>query len=184
MIIVESHIAKKYASAFLNVYEKKCDDSCMKALLNFSNFLHINHMYLATLNIPSLSIEKKKSIIDSVSKKLLLPESIKTLTLLLLKDKRVDLLDEVLKKIIFLHKQRVSEHSFVVSSSHDLTSEEKESVITFIKSQISNSVKTSFTIDKSLISGIKIEGNTFRWERSIAKELRNIEQKLSRQEEL
>jgi len=184
MIITESKIAKKYASAFLNVYGKHFSPSLVEKLGAFKNFVTTNHLYQTTLNIPSLPKKTKKLIIDHVSTKLSLPDFVTLLVVLLLKDKRIDLLGEILKKILFLHDQRESKHHFVVASSHELSEQERNKVISFIKLQIENKVKTSFAIDKSLISGIRITGNTLRWERSIAKQLRDTEQKLLCREEL
>lgn len=91
------------------------------------------------------------------------------------------MLDEVIKKILFLHRQQEKKYHFVVSSSHELSREERQRIEEFIMAQIENHISTTFVVDKSLISGIRIKGKRFLWERSIAKQLRNIKQKLSRE---
>ena len=184
MIVLESKLAKKYALAFLNVYAQKCTPDYMKRIAAYADFVTKNTMFQATLNIPSLSKKTKELIIEHVKQKVQMPKSIQKLTHLLLKEKRIDLLAGILKKILFIHKQREQKHHFTVSSSHELTAKEQEIVTNLIKKQVLNHVSTSFTLDTSLISGIRIEGNTLKWERSITKQLRSIEQKIVRQEEL
>lgn len=184
MIIAVGKIVKRYAVAFLNLHIEKFTPAYLEKITSFATFVTIHKVFQATLNIPSLSTDKKKHIVEQTLAKLDQPESITPLVLLLLKDKRIDLLGAVLRQIMFLYKQRENKYHFTVSSSHELTAQEQQAVTNFIKTQVPNHVTTDFVIDQTLISGIKIEGNDHRWERSIAKQLRSIEQKILRQEEL
>lgn len=189
MIVVESKIAKRYATAFLRVTETQ--PALMETLGAFLHFLKTHSIFLATLNVPSISLEKKIEVIEKVleKQKLIQVPACKKLILLLLKDKRIDLLEEVLKKIIALYKQWEKKHHFTVTTSHSLEEEEEVTVLNFIQEQLTlkglspKDVTANFVVDPSLISGIRIAGNTFLWERSIAKQLRTLEQKILRQEE-
>lgn len=184
MIVLESQLAKKYAVAFLNVHAEDCFPEHEAGLIKFEQFVSTQKIFQATLSLPSLSLEKKEEIINQVAQKLQLPPCIERLPLILLKHKRLDLLNSILKKIMLLYKQREKQHHFHVSTSHELATEEKEAVIKFIKTFVKNNVATSFDIDKMLISGIRIKGTKFLWERSIAKQLRDIERTILRREEL
>lgn len=184
MIVSESKLAKKYATAFLNVCKKEGHTVHTEILSTFANFVTSNKVFQATLSLPSLSYDKKTEIIELVTKKLQLSSSLKKLIFLLLKDKRIDLLGIVLRKILLLHRQQQQKHHFHVSTSHKISDSEKEAILNFIKTLVSNKVTASFDVDITLLSGIKIKGNTFLWERSIAKQLRKIEQKILRREEL
>jgi ATP synthase F1 delta subunit len=181
VIVLESKIAKKYAIAFLHVYHKECTPAYMETLFSFSSFLEKNNIFQATLAIPSLKNNIKTELIGLVAKKLQLSPGTKTLITLLLKSNRIDLLNEVVKKILFLYRQREKKYRFIVTISHSLNNQEKEIILSFISLHVKNHIHASFVVDKSLISGIKIEGNTLLWERSIAKQLRNIELAFTRQ---
>jgi F-type H+-transporting ATPase subunit delta len=183
MIVLESKLARKYATAFLNVNKDECTPEYIDTLITFSSFISKNRLLQATLNLPSLPIEKKIEIVDSVAKKLYLSQGIKDLIFLLLKGNRVDLLVATIKQILSLYREKEKKYYFMVTTSHELHEAEKEQVISFIKKNVKNHITASFVVDKSLISGIKIEGNTLLWERSIARQLRKIEQRLLRQEE-
>ena len=182
MIVLESQLAKKYASAFLNVCEKENHEVHLEIVSTFYDFITSNKVFQAILNLPSISIEKKHAIIEHVSQKLYLCKNINRLVFLLLEDKRIDMLGEILKKIILLRKQKLKEHHFFVSVSHEVTEKEKNQILKFIKSLVDTEVTASFIVDVSLIGGIKIKGNTFLWERSIEKQLREIEQTILRRE--
>jgi ATP synthase F1 delta subunit len=178
MIVLESKIAKKYAIAFINVYKNECSPEYTDTLKKFSNFIDRDRIFQATLAVPSLSKKMKKTLVEHVSEKQNLSKGTERLIFLLLKDKRIDLLNEVIKKILFLCQQREKKYHFNVTTSHELSSDEQEKVLSFIKSKITNRVTASFKINKSLISGIKIESRTFFWERSIESQLKNIGKKL------
>ena len=180
MIVLESKIAKKYAIAFLHVYSKECTPAYMETLFTFSSFLEKNKIFQATLAIPSLKKSVKSELIELVSEKLQLSNGTKKLIVLLLKSKRIDLLNEIIKKILFLYQRREKKYQFAVTTSHPLNEQEEKVVLSFISSQVTNHIHASFAVDKSLISGIKIEGKTLLWERSIAKQLRNAERALTR----
>jgi ATP synthase F1 delta subunit len=182
MIVLESQLAKKYAIAFLNVCDKESHVVHLEVISAFYDFTTSNKVFQAILNLPSLPMEKKHKIIKHVSEKLYLCQNIKKLVFLLLKDKRIDMLDEILKKIILFRKQKLKKYHFSVSVSHKVTEDEKNKIIKFITSLVNTEITTSFIVDVSLIGGIKIKGNTFLWERSIAKQLREIEQKILRRE--
>jgi ATP synthase F1 delta subunit len=152
----------------------------METLFTFSSFLEKNKIFQATLAIPSLKKGLKKELVELTAQKLQLSPGIKKLTFLLLQSKRIELLNEVIKQILFLYRQKEKKYYFTVTTSHPLNNSEEQMVLTFISSQIENHVHASFVVDKSLISGMKIEGNTFMWERSIAKQLRNIEKNIIR----
>ena len=180
MMVLESTLAKKYAVAFFRIYRP--DEPHMKALTTLRNYLSSNKVFKAILNLPSLSRKEKEKIVDHVAAKLQLPKCIIKLIKVLLQHKRIELIDEVVNKVFFLHKKRERKFHFAVSTSHELTPAEQEAVTSFIKTLVPNHIVTTFTIDPTLISGIKIKSDTLLLERSIAKQLRNIEKNLVRQD--
>ncbi|MBU1007954.1 ATP synthase F1 subunit delta [Candidatus Dependentiae bacterium] len=184
MIIATGKITKRYAVAFLNVNLEKFTPAYIEGITSFASFISTNKLFQATLDIPSLPFKTKKFIVERTLENQNQPPSISKLVFLLLKDKRIDILSAVLKQIVFLYKRRENKYHFTVTTSHELTNQEQQAVTNFIKKQIPNHITTEFIIDTTLISGIRIEGDDYKWERSIAKKLHSIEQKILRQEEL
>lgn len=184
MLIVKDIIAKKYALAFLHVYKAECDNLYIEKLAIFTKFISSSKIFQAILSRPSLPITKKKQIVELMAEKLGLRPCTKKLVLLLLKEKRIELLVDICKKILLLYKKQQNVEHFEITSSHKLLTEEEKIITEFIASQVSIKINANFTVDTSLISGIKIKSDTFIWERSINKQLQKIEQKLLRREEL
>jgi len=181
MIVLESKLAKKYAVAFLNTFcdatdeKKRCSLNDIDSLHKLHTFISGDKIFQAVLSLPSLTTDQKQKIIVHVADTLHLEQCATRLMMLLLKDKRIDLLDEILKKIFFLQKKRAQKYHFDVTTSHELTPDEQQAVTNFIKTLVPNHITATFTIDTNLISGIKIKGDTLLLERSIAKQLRFIE---------
>jgi ATP synthase F1 delta subunit len=121
--------------------------------------------------MPSISISEKKKICDLLLRECNAEDSLYNLIYKLIEDGRVEIIVEVLKSLLFEYNKRHGLESFTVSSSHELTVEQKETLITFIKSMTSSTPEVAFSIDQSLIVGLRIQSDCSLWERSIKKEL-------------
>ena len=189
MIVLESKLAKIYAVAFLNLSCRQgldndlCSPPCVASIKRLYFFVTQHRIFQAVLNLPSLPTKQKKEIILQVATKLQVQRGIENVMLLLLKHKRIDLLGDVLKKIVFLHEERANKRHFFVTTSHDLSSDEQKEILELIDSLVPEHASASFAIDTSLISGIKIKGHGLLLERSIAKQLRKLEHSVLQQEE-
>mgnify|MGYP006413565891 CR=1 FL=1 len=178
----ESIIAKKYAIAFLNTYEEKLTIDCFKTFKIFSKFLKANPLFIAALSVPSIPIERKHDFLIKTLDNLHVHKYLQKLVFLLLKENRIELLGKVLKNVSIQYKKRNGIIKFYVSSSHELDEKEKIAIKSFVKKNMGEHSKTSFLIDKNLISGLRMKSSIFLWERSIDKRLRTMKQSLLRQD--
>jgi len=182
MLIEKSNTIKKFATAFINNYEKEINKDYIDKIENLIGCLKENKILLAIISRPSLSEEKKDEIIDSISKKLPISTQIKKLIYVLIHKSKTDLLIGILKKIILIHKQKTGIQKFLISTSHELDEPQKNKVAKFLESKIGNAIEISFRIDKSLISGIKIKSPTILLEHSVSKKIREFKKILLREE--
>lgn len=174
-------ISKKYAEAFLNIFSGQVSDKNLEKWIKLELFLKRNKLFYVYLRIPTISnFEKQKSLLKICSS-LNLEKPIKKIMFLLLHSGRIEILDRVLNKIIFLYRHRQGIISFKVTTSCDITHDEKEKIIDFIKSISGSGVLAEFTKDKNLIAGLRIQSLTVLWERSIAKQLRNVKRSVFKQ---
>jgi len=174
-------IAKKYAVAFLNLYINEVTDVHLDKIIKLEDFLKKSKMFYIYLHIPSISIFIKQKALNRIAEKLELPRIIKRLMFVLLDQGRLEILDDILKQIIICYRRMKNIKLFNVYSSHSITEEEKKSVIRFIKSATNVGVIANFNVDKKLISGLRIQSYTFLWERSIAKQLRDVKRFIFKQ---
>ncbi|MFH1461332.1 MAG: ATP synthase F1 subunit delta [bacterium] len=181
MVVETSLISKKYAAAFLNVFSDQISSKNLDKWLDLANFLKKNKLFYVYLRIPSISYLTKQKALFKVATELKLEKPIIRMIFLLLDHSRIEILDQVLSKIILLYRRKINTKLFKVTSSHDLTNEEKEKIIKFIESINIGGVLVDFEKDEKLIIGIRIQSITFLWERSIAKQLRSVKRSIFKQ---
>lgn len=181
MLMEESLISKRYASAFLNVFSNDISQENLEKWVHLENFLKRNKQFYIYLRIPSISYFTKQKAILKITKKLRLKKPIIKMIFLLLDHGRIEILDTVLNKIILLYRQKINIQLFKITSSHDLTEKEKNKIIKFTKNISGKEILADFQKDKKLIIGLRIQSLTFLWERSISKQLRNIKRSIFKQ---
>lgn len=171
MDISAHYIAKKYAKAFLKLYNSHLDERQITYAEEFISFLtsHKRALFYASF-IPQS--EEIKNIFSKYFKEFKLLEIWLKLIDILQNHKRLDLLPLVFNNIIKFYNQNQKIYSITVASSIPLTENGKIPIINFLKEKIGSKVKINFIVDKSLIAGIKIYNDTLRWEYSIAKQIK------------
>lgn len=65
-------------------------------------------------------------------------------------------------------------HSITVASSCELLDEQRKSIESFIARHVSGKKSYTYTVDPSLIAGVRIYSDTILWEVSIEKQLRDL----------
>jgi len=184
MFVSSNIIAKTYATAFVNVYFDDLSDDYINRLSKLAIFLKSNKQPYIYLRIPKIPQEVKIKALNKVAQAFNLEEGIKKLMYALLETDRIEILDKVLNQIKIVYQRQAGVELFEVISSHSLSDEEKEKVLIFIKANSKYKVKAKFIVDKKLIVGLRIKSNSFLWERSIVKQLRDIKQFMFNQAEL
>lgn len=165
---------KKYAQAFLNLYNDQLSAAVIGNLVACENFLTTHKNAGAYLSLSSIALEKKTALLKEICASFNLPTAFDKLSHVLLKNGHIEVLPKVLQKIISGNRLQKNIINFTVSLSHALGDQEKKSLVSFIKKNVSQEIMVDFIIDPSLICGIKIKSNTLLWERSIAKQLKTI----------
>lgn len=174
-------LAKKYACAFLNLYHTQLSDWYFDNLMSLGVFLKNNSWIFVYLSIPTVDYEIKQKVIHRVGESLQFCHHTSILINTLLKHNRIELLGSVIKQIQIRNRTQKNIEVFTVKTSHDLDDEQKNSIIDFIKKITSSHITVQFLQDPSLIVGLKIQSDVHRWERSVARQLRDIEQNILRQ---
>lgn len=168
--------ARTYARAFLNAHHKTFQAEDLAVLKNLLDFFEINTNLYMALQIPSISMFLKKQAIATIKQELLLPDSLELLMDLLLAKGQISALKDILNAIVREYEQRHQIINFRVTTSHELSKDDKETVNAFIKDHVVGVLSVNFDIDSSLVVGIRIESTMRLWERSIRKQLSRIEQ--------
>ena len=174
-------IANKYAISFLNLFFFQISDELIEKLIKLEKFLKKNRLFYIYLRIPSLSYLIKQKALNRLCHAFELDKPIARLIFLLLDQGRIEILDKVLGKIVVFYRRRKNIELFNVISSHPLSDDEKMKVTKFIKHVSSGEILANFIEDKNLIAGLRIQSSSFLWERSIAKQLRDVKRFIFKQ---
>ncbi|MCF7799747.1 ATP synthase F1 subunit delta [Candidatus Babeliales bacterium] len=174
MQVEASIIAKRYATAFLNLYINELTENDVLTISKLANFLMENRQFYVYLSIPSISYLIKQKALNRVAQELNLNKSLKKLMFVVLDHGRIDILDKILKQIDSCYKIIKNIEMFTVTSSHEITESEKNKILEFIKKETKATVEAKFLIDKNLICGFRIKSYKFLWERSISKQLQDV----------
>ena len=162
--MVNRLIARKYERAFLNHFDyKDCTREFIFTLDSVVKFMKKNKIKFSGLRM--------NSYFNFFSELEIKKDSFILLLKLLERDKRLKHLPEVLESIRDLCLDYMKVLFCTIFSSHDLDSDEKEIMSKFIERKTGKTVFYRHVIDKSLIAGIRVVGDNFVWEDSVAKGL-------------
>ncbi len=166
--------ARRYAHAFLNCYQQHLSPRYIAQFTSLAHFLQKNRWTYACLTISKVNDETRRAAIEKICQITDCPEYIEKLIYLLLSHKKIILLDSILYQIEQLYNVRIKKELFTVTTAHPLEEIEKKAITEHLQKKVSSNSVAQFTVDASLINGIKIQSPTLLWEHSVKKILRSI----------
>jgi ATP synthase F1 delta subunit len=168
-------VSKKYALAFLNLFGSRLSPVDIEHIDQAMRFLFEHQQVLGLLKISGISNEDKRRVLYKFAQKYKLPALFNHVIDLLVEHKRAFILPHVLEMIIFVFQQREGIDTFKISSSHPLEKEVIAILEHFLQQKTGQRIRSSYTIDESLIAGIRMQSSTFLWEYSVAQQLRELQ---------
>ncbi|KKQ32621.1 MAG: ATP synthase subunit delta [candidate division TM6 bacterium GW2011_GWF2_37_49] len=177
MITKLDKVASKYAKAYLNVYLAEMTEEACANFLTMTNFLRLNKKFYAYLSIPHLPFEEKQKFIDKLVEVFKLTKNHHKLIMLLLINRKFEILELVVQKIVNLFHMHKGIIKLQVYTSHEINEKQKQLIFNFIKNTLQMNAIIDFSVAAKLICGIKIKGATFVWEKSVTKYLNDIKKK-------
>ena len=164
-------LAMRYAKAFDCI--AKNTEEAARNLASFESVLKKLQGISAYLANPTINIKVKEDLIEKS-----LPDSIaRTLLIVLIKEKRFNLADEIVKQLNILLDLRRGIKRAQVTSAAILDDKTKTQIQTALENYFKTELTLGFKEDKSLISGLKIKVGDFYIEdssRSRLSELENV----------
>lgn len=167
-------IAKKYAEAFVTLYLKDISADYLNKISALGSFFKRNRYAYVYLRIPTIPRKVKNKALERIAAFFDLQVKMKRLMYVLLDDDRISILDRVIKFIEIVYRKKKGIEVFKAISSHPLSKEERDNVCLFIKNNTKNKILAKFLVDPKLIIGLRIQSNSFLWERSVEKQLNDI----------
>lgn len=175
MIIAHAIIAKKYAQAFLNVFDKKITYEDFKQFSVIVDFFSHNKRLLSLLSWPLIDTQLKIKALQEVLKAFKLNKSCyHELIELLVSHKRAFLILKVFEQLCLQYKIRHNIMEFSIKSSHSLEKEDLDVLAQFLVNLTTKDIIYNYVIEKKLIAGIRLQSDVLLWECSVNKQLNHI----------
>jgi ATP synthase F1 delta subunit len=175
MVIVDEMMARKYAVAFCNVYGDQLTHDFIHHLRAFASVIALRRGILVYLMLKTLSHDQKEAMIERLMQHYSLSIPFRHLVVMLYRHRRLALLSLIIRKITKIYWKRHSVELVTVTTSHALQDEQKRRIVAFVQqcAQV-KAIKADFSVVPDLISGIRIKGDAWIWERSIRAVLRDV----------
>ncbi len=167
-------LARRYATAYIQVFDEQLTQKDFDALRSAQQFFSIHKQSLYFLSLPTIADKQKLQVIGKVFRHLDLPTSCMRLMTLLVAQKRASLWYDILIYIVKLYQQRHNMMDVHVESAPELDKQQLEVIEQFLADETGNDIMITYRVDPALIAGIRARSDTVLWEYSIAKKLRAI----------
>ena len=103
-----------------------------------------------------------------------LPHQCSSLFLVLIKHNRSFYIPDVLLYVAQLYKKREGLLDFLIQSAHELTEQNKQVCKRFLATMTGKTIMCRSVVDKTLIAGLRLQSDEYRWEYSVRKQLESL----------
>ena len=168
--------AERYALALFELASESSElETIEKKIKSLLEICRGNFDFLTFLKNPTYKIESQQKIFKDISNIMNLNSTLKNFLQFIIIKRRIYFLDKILEKFIKLNaKKGIIEATLI--SSKALSNDEKNKISDQISKSIRSNVNFSFSIDKSLISGVRIQVGSLMVENSVSNKLKRIKQ--------
>jgi F-type H+-transporting ATPase subunit delta len=175
MLLYQSSLAKKYARAFLSIAQDSITLATIDNMKSLAHYLKEHRETLFYLKLSSINDDIKQEVLKRLYARFELSSMLEGLTHLLAMHKRFFLLPSILEQIVKLYCEEKSIAEYKISSVVPLTESQKNSLHAFIGRKTGTTPLLTYTLDPTLLAGIRVQGDLIVWEHSLRKQLRAIE---------
>ena len=175
-----SLVAKRYAQAILNVYGSEFVFEDVAAMRDIRSYLQSHRRIVFLLRLAVVPDEVKERGLCMLCERFKVSVPCRKLVGLLRAHRRLQLFPAVLEYLERLYLERKRIVPIAVSSASALSESDQKVIEQFFAQQLGVSVVGEYQIDQSLIAGLRVQSQYYLWERSVAKQLRDVCSALSR----
>lgn len=165
-------LCRRYATAFLNIYNDELTLKDCEKIKKAENFLRHHRVILTFFDLPDLKLDRHACMIDLLIERLNLPKVVKPLLLLLDKKRHIWLLPEGLAILETLFFERRNMLAFNIESYPVLSEKQLEDIKGFLRKKTGKEIVSYVKENEKLIAGVRAQSRILLWEYSIAKKLR------------
>ena len=174
-----SETSGRYASAIFEVAEEAKEFDQTEKDLRSILILYNSNKYLSDfIKNPTQNIKSQESLILKISEVMGLSKNLKNFLLLLVKKRRIFFIDNIIKRFLELVSKRKGMVKASLVSSKKLLENEILDISNEISKSIKSQVELKYSIDKSLISGIKLQVGSLLVDSSLKNKIKKLKMQM------
>jgi len=171
--------SERYALALFELASEKSElEDIEKFIVFLLEICTRNSEFANFLKNPTNQIDVQKKVFIEISKILKLNKTLSNFLQLIIDRRRIYFLDKILEKFIKLSSKRKGKIDAVLISSKELSKDERNNINQEISSAIKSNIDFTYKIDKTLISGVKIQVGSLLIDTSVSNKLKKIKQSM------
>ncbi|MGC2310924.1 MAG: ATP synthase F1 subunit delta [Candidatus Babeliaceae bacterium] len=167
-------IARRYAQAFLNSFNKNIPHELVEKLNHLFLFLNQHKDALSYLKLSCVPSKIKKEMLEQVCEQYGLKDFLHPLITVLAEHKRLWLFVSVIQILRALYKEFLGIIEWSIRSFPVLTEPELQHIVQFIEQKTEKKAHYTYTSDEELIAGVRIQSDSYVWEHSVQQILRSL----------
>jgi len=167
-------ISKKYALAYIQVFDEFLDETILDKFKVAYEFLSKNTNMLFLLSSYDLAQEEKQKIATTFVHFFSFHQSMHKLINLLLEKKHICFLAEILRDAYCCYKKNKNIEDLVITSSSIISQKDQEELKQFFMNLSDKKYRVTLKQNADLIAGIRMQSDTFLWEYSVAKKMKKL----------
>ena len=169
--------SERYARALFEVVKESSElDKAEDSLKAFLEIYDSSPEFINFLKNPTQSIENQLKAINIISKELDLSKNLSNFLSLLVEKRRIFFVKKIIKDFLMLCSQNRSEVKASLISSKSLSKEELNDITSQFSDSIGSKIKFDYSVDESLIGGIKVQLGSLMLDTSIKNKLKKYKQ--------
>ena len=126
------------------------------------------------LKNPTNQIQIQSKVFEEISKIMEFKKTLSNFIQLIINKRRIYFLDKILEKFIKLSSKKKGKVSAILTSSKELSQDERKKLNQDISKAIKSNIDFIFKTDKNLISGVKIQIGSLLIDTSVSNKLKRI----------
>ena len=169
--------SERYARALFEVASESAElDKIENSLIEFLSIYDTTPELVSFIKNPTHSNKSQIEAISIISKKLNFSKNLKNFLSLLVEKKRIFFVEKIANFFLKLCSQKRGEVKASLISSKNLSKEELHEISSQFSQSLGSKIKFDYSVDESLIGGVKIQLGSLMVDTSIKNKLKKYEQ--------
>ena len=171
-----SETSERYARALFEVASDSSElDNIENSLVEFLNIYDSSSEFINFIKNPTQSNINQLKAVDIISKKLNFSKNLKNFLSLLVKKRRIFFVKKITQNFFKLCSKKRGEVKASLTSSKNLSQAELNDISSQFSNSMGSKIKFDYSVDETLIGGVKIQLGSLMVDTSIKNKLKKYE---------